>query len=96
MSEVVAGMAQKARERRVFLFEQIIIFSEMLERKKGDFSNASYIYKNSLKVSVNRHRWNFINLCLLRNLQKEDSWNNCTVRNRSTEHSLFILCQSSV
>ena len=48
--EVVAGIPQKPKERRLFLFEQIIIFSEMIERKKGDFSNASYIYKNSVKV----------------------------------------------
>ncbi|XP_076464280.1 kalirin-like [Babylonia areolata] len=51
VSEVVAGVPQKAKERRLFLFEQIIIVSEMIERKKGDFSNASYIYKNSLKVN---------------------------------------------
>ncbi|KAK7507484.1 hypothetical protein BaRGS_00001419 [Batillaria attramentaria] len=51
VAEVVAGMPQKAKERRLFLFEQIIIFSEMIERKKGDFSNASYVYKNSLKVN---------------------------------------------
>ncbi|KAL8612449.1 hypothetical protein ACOMHN_058577 [Nucella lapillus] len=49
--EVLAGLPQKAKERRVFLFEQIIILSEVIERKKGDFSNASYIYKNSLKVN---------------------------------------------
>ncbi|ESN93100.1 hypothetical protein HELRODRAFT_69535, partial [Helobdella robusta] len=35
------------RERRVFLFEQIIIFSEVVEKKKN---MASYIYKNSIKV----------------------------------------------
>ena len=52
VSEVVAGIPQKAKERRLFLFEQIIILSEMIERKKGDFSNASYIFKNSLKVQL--------------------------------------------
>jgi hypothetical protein len=51
VSEVTAGGQQKFKERRVFLFEQIIIFSEMIERKKGNFSNASYIFKNSLKVN---------------------------------------------
>lgn len=50
MSEASSGGQQKFKERRVFLFEQIIIFSEMIERKKGNFSNATYIYKNSLKV----------------------------------------------
>ena len=50
VSEVTAAGVAKPRERRVFLFEQIIIFSEMIERKKGNFSNATYIFKNSLKV----------------------------------------------
>ncbi|XP_070187687.1 triple functional domain protein-like isoform X2 [Littorina saxatilis] len=49
--EVQAGIPQKPKERRLFLFEQIILFSEMIERKRGDFSNASYIYKNSVKVN---------------------------------------------
>ena len=49
--EVLTGIPQKPKERRLFLFEQIIIVSEMIERKKGDFSNASYIYKNSVKVT---------------------------------------------
>ena len=43
----------KLRERRVFLFEQILIFSEMIESGKrgsgSSFSNASYVYKASLK-----------------------------------------------
>jgi triple functional domain protein len=42
---------QKLRERRVFLFEQIIIFSEETEKKKNNLSNPGYIYKNSLKVN---------------------------------------------
>jgi triple functional domain protein/kalirin len=41
---------QKFRERRVFLFEQIIIFSEETEKKKNNLSNPGYIYKNSLMV----------------------------------------------
>lgn len=40
----------KFKERHVFQFDQITIFSEKIERKKGNFSNANYIYKNSLKV----------------------------------------------
>ncbi|KAL5006006.1 hypothetical protein ScPMuIL_017164 [Solemya velum] len=41
----------KFKERRVFLFEQIIIFSEMTEKKKGNLSNANYVFKNSVKVN---------------------------------------------
>uniref|UniRef100_A0A2C9L4D8 DH domain-containing protein n=1 Tax=Biomphalaria glabrata TaxID=6526 RepID=A0A2C9L4D8_BIOGL len=48
VAEVTSAGQQKFKERRVFLFEQMIIFSEMIERKKGMFSNATYIYKNSL------------------------------------------------
>ncbi|CAG5125660.1 unnamed protein product, partial [Candidula unifasciata] len=51
VSEVSSGGQQKFKERRVFLFEQIIIFSEMIESKKDNFSNPTYIYKNSLKVN---------------------------------------------
>ncbi|XP_033101861.1 kalirin-like [Anneissia japonica] len=41
----------KWKERRVFMFEQIIIFSEPLEKKK-DFSNPGYIFKNSAKINT--------------------------------------------
>ncbi|XP_071942493.1 kalirin-like isoform X2 [Antedon mediterranea] len=41
----------KWKERRVFMFEQIIIFSEPLEKKKG-FSNPGYIFKNSAKINT--------------------------------------------
>ncbi|XP_018581496.2 rho guanine nucleotide exchange factor 25 isoform X3 [Scleropages formosus] len=40
----------RAKERRVFLFEQLVIFSEPIDRKKG-FSLPGYIFKNSIKVS---------------------------------------------
>ncbi|XP_051961624.1 rho guanine nucleotide exchange factor 25 isoform X1 [Xyrauchen texanus] len=40
----------RAKERRVFLFEQIVIFSEPIDRKKG-FSLPGYIFKNSVKIS---------------------------------------------
>jgi len=33
----------------VFLFEQLVILSEPIDRKKG-FSLTGYIYKNSIKV----------------------------------------------
>lgn len=41
----------KFRERRVFLFEQIVIISES-EKRKNEHSNPSYVFKNSLKVST--------------------------------------------
>ncbi|XP_076313108.1 LOW QUALITY PROTEIN: triple functional domain protein-like [Tachypleus tridentatus] len=40
----------KAKERQVFLFEQIIIFSESVGQKT-QFSNPVYIYKNHLQVN---------------------------------------------
>uniref|UniRef100_UPI00398EB469 rho guanine nucleotide exchange factor 25-like isoform X1 n=1 Tax=Pristiophorus japonicus TaxID=55135 RepID=UPI00398EB469 len=45
-----AGFLSRSKERRVFLFEQIIIFSEPLDKKKG-FSLPGYLFKNSIKVS---------------------------------------------
>ncbi|ESO86296.1 hypothetical protein LOTGIDRAFT_220800 [Lottia gigantea] len=51
VAEVSPSGQQKFKERRVFLFEQIIIFSEMTEKRKGDFSNANYVFKNSVKVN---------------------------------------------
>ncbi|KAM9835916.1 LOW QUALITY PROTEIN: kalirin-like [Aulostomus maculatus] len=42
------GVLSRSKERRVFLFEQIIIFSELL--RKGS-SNPGYQFKNSIKVS---------------------------------------------
>jgi len=41
-----------ARERRVFLFEQIIIFSEEMEKRKNNLSSPGYIYKHSIKVPL--------------------------------------------
>ncbi|XP_041039324.1 triple functional domain protein-like isoform X5 [Carcharodon carcharias] len=45
-----AGLLSRSKERRVFLFEQIAIFSEPLDKKKG-FSMPGYLFKNSVKVS---------------------------------------------
>uniref|UniRef100_A0A3B4GZ23 Rho guanine nucleotide exchange factor 25 n=1 Tax=Pundamilia nyererei TaxID=303518 RepID=A0A3B4GZ23_9CICH len=45
-----SGFLSRAKERRVFLFEQLVIFSEPIDRKKG-FSLPGYIFKNSIKVS---------------------------------------------
>ncbi|KAM6899822.1 triple functional domain protein-like [Xenentodon cancila] len=44
------GVLGRMKERRVFLFEQLVIFSEPLEKKKG-FSLPGFLYKNSIKVS---------------------------------------------
>jgi len=42
---------QAMKERRVFLFEQIVIFSEEIDKRKNNMSSPGYIYKNSIKVS---------------------------------------------
>lgn len=44
------SILSRPKERRVFLFEQLVILSEPTDRKKG-FSLPGYIYKNSIKVS---------------------------------------------
>ncbi|KAG5836244.1 hypothetical protein ANANG_G00252520 [Anguilla anguilla] len=41
----------RPKERRLFLFEQLVIFSEPIDRKKG-FSLPGYTFKNSIKVST--------------------------------------------
>ncbi|KAM4699224.1 rho guanine nucleotide exchange factor 25 isoform 2-T2 [Discoglossus pictus] len=48
--EQECSLLTRGKERRVFLFEQIIIFSEPIDKKKG-FSLPGYIFKNSIKVS---------------------------------------------
>ncbi|XP_069010863.1 rho guanine nucleotide exchange factor 25 isoform X1 [Embiotoca jacksoni] len=50
VSEQEAGLLSRARERRVFLFEQLVILSEPIDKKKG-FSLPGYTFKNSIKVS---------------------------------------------
>uniref|UniRef100_A0A4W3JGC4 Rho guanine nucleotide exchange factor 25 n=1 Tax=Callorhinchus milii TaxID=7868 RepID=A0A4W3JGC4_CALMI len=45
-----SGFLSRSKERRVFLFEQIVIFSEPLDKKKG-FSLPGYMFKNCIKVS---------------------------------------------
>lgn len=44
------GLLGRMKERRVFLFEQMVIFSEPLDKKKG-FSLPGFLYKNSIKVT---------------------------------------------
>ncbi|KAG7275464.1 hypothetical protein CRUP_008321 [Coryphaenoides rupestris] len=41
---------RRVEERRVFLFEQLVLFSEPLEKKRG-FSLPGFLYKSSIKVS---------------------------------------------
>uniref|UniRef100_A0AAY4EKK1 Rho guanine nucleotide exchange factor 25 n=1 Tax=Denticeps clupeoides TaxID=299321 RepID=A0AAY4EKK1_9TELE len=50
ISEQDSSFLSRAKERRVFLFEQLVIFSEPIDRKKG-FSLPGYIFKNSIKMS---------------------------------------------
>ncbi|XP_033485104.1 rho guanine nucleotide exchange factor 25 isoform X1 [Epinephelus lanceolatus] len=50
VTEQDSGFLSRAKERRIFLFEQLVIFSEPIDRKKG-FSIPGYIFKNSIKVS---------------------------------------------
>lgn len=50
VSEQESGVLSRAKERRVFLFEQLVIFSEPIDKKKG-FSLPGYTFKNSIKVS---------------------------------------------
>uniref|UniRef100_A0A8C5GWE8 Rho guanine nucleotide exchange factor 25 n=1 Tax=Gouania willdenowi TaxID=441366 RepID=A0A8C5GWE8_GOUWI len=50
ITEQDSSFLSRAKERRVFLFEQLVIFSEPIDRKKG-FSLPGYTFKNSIKVS---------------------------------------------
>ncbi|XP_023688517.1 kalirin isoform X4 [Paramormyrops kingsleyae] len=49
VTEQSSGVMSRSKERRVFLFEQIVIFSELL--RKGS-STPGYQFKKSIKVSV--------------------------------------------
>ncbi|XP_034547613.1 rho guanine nucleotide exchange factor 25 isoform X2 [Notolabrus celidotus] len=50
VSEQESGLMSRPRERRVFLFEQLVIFSEPIDKKKG-FSLPGYTFKSCIKVS---------------------------------------------
>ncbi|XP_012819809.1 triple functional domain protein isoform X3 [Xenopus tropicalis] len=50
VTEQDAGLLPRCKERRVFLFEQIVIFSEPLDKKKG-YSTPGFLFKNNIKVS---------------------------------------------
>lgn len=49
VSDSDGGLLGRMKERRVFLFEQVVIFSEPLDKKRG-FSMPGFLYKNSIKV----------------------------------------------
>lgn len=51
VAEPEGGLLNRMKERRVFLFEQIVIFSEPLDKKRG-FSMPGYLYKYSIKVQA--------------------------------------------
>lgn len=53
VTEPEAGglLSSRGRERRVFLFEQIVIFSEALGGGGRGGAQPGYVYKNSIKVS---------------------------------------------
>lgn len=48
VTEQDSGVQSRPKERRVFLFEQIVIFSELL--RKGSLT-PGYMFKKSIKVS---------------------------------------------
>ncbi|XP_047667452.1 triple functional domain protein-like isoform X2 [Tachysurus fulvidraco] len=50
VSDQDSSLLSRAKERRVFLFEQIVIFSEPLDKKKG-FTTPGFLFKSSIKVS---------------------------------------------
>uniref|UniRef100_A0A1A7Y1X3 non-specific serine/threonine protein kinase n=1 Tax=Iconisemion striatum TaxID=60296 RepID=A0A1A7Y1X3_9TELE len=50
VSDPEGDLLGRMKERRVFLFEQLVIFSEPLDKKKG-FSLPGFLYRSSIKVS---------------------------------------------
>ena len=69
----------KVKERRVFLFQQIIIFSEMIGSTKK-FTSPRYIFKSDMKVN---------NL----QLQKDDTNMSFTLLQKTPESNKKIVCQ---
>ena len=69
----------KFKERRVFLFQQIIIFSEMIGSTKK-FSSPRYVFKNDMKVNKLQ-------------LQKDDTNKQFTLIDKTPESTRKILCQ---
>ncbi len=56
VTEQDSGVLSRSKERRVFLFEQIVIFSELL--RKGS-STPGYQFKKSIKVHSAQVRFKF-------------------------------------
>ena len=54
MTEQDGGVLSRSKERRVFLFEQIVIFSELL--RKGS-STPGYQFKKSIKVPILQYQY---------------------------------------
>ncbi|XP_056154644.1 triple functional domain protein isoform X2 [Lampris incognitus] len=71
-------------QMRVFLFEQLVIFSESLDKKRG-FSMPSFLYKNSIKVS---------SLGLEENMEGDPCTFMLTSRSTSSSSESFILHSS--
>ena len=69
----------KLKERRVFLFQQIIIFSEMIGSNKK-FTSPRYIFKCDMKVNKLQ-------------LQKDDSQLTFTLLDKTPESNRKIMCQ---
>ena len=63
--EQETGVLPRPKLRQVFLFEQLIILSEPIDRKK-DFSLPGYIYKNSIKVVMRSFRLKTLHFIPLR------------------------------
>ncbi|KAM9408813.1 rho guanine nucleotide exchange factor 25-like [Pholidichthys leucotaenia] len=83
--EEESSFLTRPRERRVFLFEQLVIFSEPMDKKKG-FPLPGYTFKNSIKVS-----------CLGVEKQSEEDPYCLVLTSRATDGSItrFIMHASS-
>ena len=59
VGEVTPGKPElKLKERRIFLFEQIVIFGEVIESKNA-LTQPHYVFKNSIKVGTIPYVKNF-------------------------------------
>lgn len=63
VSDSEGALQGRIKERRVFLFEQIVIFSELLDKKRG-FSMPGFLYKNSIKVRTDYGEFFTMFLCI--------------------------------
>jgi triple functional domain protein len=71
---------KELKERKVFLFQQIIIFSEMIGSASKKFTSPRYIYKCDMKVNKLQ-------------LKKDDSQLQFTLLDKTPESNKKILCQ---